>query len=83
VVVVWLVDNITTEPTWINTIQVTLERSECGISISKATTSGSQLSTWIRYVLFSLSLCMARRRMQDWRAMTKWGRRRMCGIGAN
>jgi len=32
-----------------------LERSECGISTSKATISGSQLSTWIRYVLFSLS----------------------------
>jgi len=51
VVVVLLVDNITTEPIWISTIQVTSERSVCDTSTSKATTSGSQLSTWTRYVL--------------------------------
>jgi ribosomal protein L15 len=45
-----LVDNITTERTWTSTILVTLERSACGISTSKATTSGSRLSIWIRYV---------------------------------
>jgi hypothetical protein len=44
------VDSITTGRTWTSTIRVTLERSECGISTSRATTSGSQLSTWTRYV---------------------------------
>jgi hypothetical protein len=50
------VDNITTERTWISTIPVTLERSECGISTSKATTSGSRLSTWTRYVREAFAL---------------------------
>lgn len=45
-----LVDNITTEPTWTSTIQVTSERSECDTSTSRATTSGSLLSTLTRYV---------------------------------
>merc|ERR1712000_286923 len=46
VVAVSLVDNITTEPTWTSTIPVTLERSVCDTSTSRATTSGSLLSTW-------------------------------------
>jgi hypothetical protein len=52
VVEVSLVDNITTEQTWTSTILVTSERSECGISTSRATTPGSLLSTLIRYVFF-------------------------------
>lgn len=51
VVVVSLVVSTTTEPTWINTIQVTSERSVCDTSTSKVTTSGSQPSTWTRSVL--------------------------------
>jgi hypothetical protein len=47
---VLLEDNITTEPTWINTILVISERSECGTSTSRATTSGPQSSTSRRYV---------------------------------
>jgi hypothetical protein len=52
---VLLVDNITTERTWISTIQVTSEKSVCDTSTSKATTSGSQLSTSTRYVNLSAS----------------------------
>ena len=55
---VWLVDSIITVRTWISTIRVTLERSECGISISRAIISGSPLSTLIRYVVGFFLFCL-------------------------
>ena len=72
-------DSITTVQTWTSTIRDTLERSECDIFTSRATTSGSRSSIWTRYVLAFLDC--RKGRLVDFRSGIVVGRWRVMREG--